>query len=138
MTDNSTELPLLDLALRPDLNILVGRWGYQPEPSALAAAYEHLTTAAQDNDCRFWLQDIRRRTLNDPATTQWLLTEYFPGMAQRLGGRLYVAYLVGPALHHHILAEPGFQPATAYADRPFTIDFFGDEGLATQWLAAQQ
>ena len=138
MTSTSSDLPLLDLSLRDDLDILVGRWGYQPEVAALAATYRQLTAEALATGCRFWLQDIRRRTFNDPATSTWLLTEYFPDMAQRLGGRLAVAYLVGPTLHQSIVSQPGFVTADGYDGKPFVISFFGDEGAAIQWLQAQQ
>jgi hypothetical protein len=125
---------LLNLSYRGDLNVLIGRWGYQPDPAGLPAEYERLMAAALAHGAHRWLQDIRRRTLNDPAITQWLLTDYFPDMAQQLGARLRVAYLVSPALHQHILAEPGFAPADAYAGRPFAVAFFGEEGLAVEWL----
>ncbi|SFQ36567.1 hypothetical protein [Hymenobacter arizonensis] len=131
-------MPLLQLALRPDLGVLVGRWGFQPDPMLLPAAYEQLTEIALRDNCRFWMQDIRRRTLNDPAITTWLLAEYFPNMAARLQGRLFVAYLVGPDLHHHISTGPDFAPIESYHDKPFVVGFFGDEGKAIAWLQAQQ
>lgn len=130
--------PLLDLVYRADLGILVGRWGYQPDPAGLPAAYEQLTASAHAANCRFWLQDIRRRTLNDPAITQWLLTESFPDMARRLGPRLCVAYLTSPALHQAIREAPGFADVDAYEGRPFAVAFFGEEGAAVAWLHAQQ
>ena len=126
--------PLLDLVFRPDLALLIGRWGYQPEPAALPAQYERLTASALAHGARHWLQDIRRRTLNDPATTRWLLTDYFPDLARRLGGQLRVAYLVSPTLHAHILAEPGFVATEDYVNQPFAVAFFGDEGAAVAWL----
>lgn len=129
--------PLLQLAYRSDLHILVGRWAYQPEPHELPAVYKEVQDLALEHNCRFWLQDIRRRTLNDPATTRWLLQDFFPGMARRLGGRLYVAYLVGPALHEAIVSQPGYISAEAYDDQPFAVSFFGDEGAAMQWLQAR-
>lgn len=125
---------LLQLTYRPDLEVLIGRWGYQPDPAALPAEYERLTAAALAHGTRRWLQDIRRRTLNDPETSRWLLADYFPSMAQRLGGRLGVAYLVSPTLQAHILAESTFVPLAAYDGRPFAVGFFGDEGEATNWL----
>ena len=136
----STELPspLLDFSHRADLDILVGRWGYQPDPRELPAVYQHMTDVALEKQARFWLQDIRRRTLNDPATTDWLLGKYFPDMAQRLGGRLFVAYLVGPTLHGSIINQPDYVSAEAYDDKPFAISFFGDEGAAIRWLQIQQ
>ncbi|MCI1187898.1 hypothetical protein MON38_10745 [Hymenobacter sp. DH14] len=136
MTDDAPS-PLLQLAYRPDLNILVGRWGYQPAPHELPAVYKEVQELALEHNCRFWLQDIRRRTLNDPATTRWLLQDFFPGMARRLGGRLYIAYLVGPALHDSIVNRPDYIPAEASDEQPFAVSFFGDEGAAMQWLQAR-
>ena len=136
MSDDASP-PLLQLAYRPDLNVLVGRWGYQPTPHELSAMYQQVQELAVAHGCRFWLQDIRRRTLNDPDTTRWLLQHFFPGMARRLGGRLYVAYLVGPTLHEAIISQPGFVSAESYDGQPFAVSFFGDEGAAMQWLQAR-
>ncbi|GAB3877218.1 hypothetical protein GCM10028824_36800 [Hymenobacter segetis] len=136
----TTETPqtLLELTHRPDLDILVGRWAYQPVEQELPAVYQHVEAVALQEDCRFWLQDIRRRTLNDPHTTGWLLNDFFPRMARQLGGRLFVAYLVGPALHASIVQHPNYISAEAYDDKPFAISFFGDEGAAIRWLQIQQ
>ena len=137
MSDDNPQ-PLLQMAYRPDLNILVGRWGYQPDPHELPPVYKQVQELAVEHKCRFWLQDIRRRTLNDPHTTEWLLNDFFPRMARRLGGRLFVAYLVGPTLHEAIVRQPGFVSAEAYDDKSFAISFFGDEGAAIRWLQIQQ
>ena len=59
-------------------------------------------------------------------------------MARRLGGRLFVAYLVGPALHEAIINQPDFISAEAYDSKPFVVSFFGDEGAAMHWLQSQQ
>ncbi|UYZ62319.1 nucleoside/nucleotide kinase family protein [Hymenobacter weizhouensis] len=128
----------LQLTYRPDLDILVGRWTRQPEVSMLPAIYDHLTQTALNCGAHFWLQDIRRRTFNDPTTTDWLLTTYFPEVSRRLGGRLHVAYLVGPGLMHHLLSGPWFLPPEAYHDKPFNVAFFGDEGEAVAWLHRQR
>ena len=133
--ENSSHL--LQLAFRPDLNVLVGRWGYQPQPYELSAVYQQVQELAVKHGCRFWLQDIRRRTLNDPDTTRWLLQNFFPNMAHRLGGRLYVAYLVGPTLHEAIVNQPGYVSAEYYDGQSFVVSFFGDEGAAMQWLQAR-
>ena len=130
--------PLLQLAHRPDLGILVGRWGYQPEPHELPAVYQQVEAVALENNSRFWLQDIRRRSLNDPDTTRWLLTVFFPDMARRLGDRLFVAYLVGPVLHQAIVKQPNYVSAEAYDGKPFAVSFFGDEGAAIEWLRRYQ
>ncbi len=125
---------LLALTYRDDLGLLIARWGYQPDPALLPAQYERLTASALAHDVRHWLQDIRRRTLNDPATSRWLLTDYFPNLASRLSGQLRVAYLVSPTLHAHILAEPGYTALDTYVGQPFAVGFFGDEGAAVAWL----
>ena len=136
MSDDAS-LPLLQLGYRPDLHILVGRWGYQPHPHELPAVYQQVQELAVEHGCRFWLQDIRRRTLNDPDTTRWLFQHFFPGMARRLGGRLYVAYLVGPTLHEVIVNQPGYVSAEYYDGQSFVVSFFGDEGAAMKWLQAR-
>ena len=136
---NSDITPLLlQLVPRTDLNILIGRWGYQPRPDELPAVYQEVMDAALRGQNRFWLQDIRRREYNDPQTTLWLLNTFFPDMANRLGGRLYVAYLVGPTLHQSIVNQPDFIPAEAYNNKTFVISFFGDEGAAIKWLQENQ
>ena len=136
----TTEIPapLIEFFHRADLDILVSRWGYQPDPHELPAVYQQMRDAALRENARFWLQDIRRRTLNDPYTTDWLLNTYFPEMSRRLGGRLFVAYLVGPALHQSIINRPDYVSAEAYDDKPYAISFFGDEGAAIRWLQIQQ
>ena len=126
--------PLIHFSHRADLDVLVGRWGHQPHPRELPAVYQQMMDLALHENARFWLQDIRRRTLNDPDTTRWLFREFFPSMARRLGGRLYVAYLVGPTLQEAIVGQPGFVSAEYYDGQPFVVSFFGDEGAAMQWL----
>ena len=134
---DETPSPPLELIYRSDLNVLVGRWGYQPAPRELPAAYQQVQEKALEHNCRCWLQDIRRRSLNDPATARWLLRDFFPEMARRLGGRLYVAYLVGPALQDAIVNRPDYIPAEASDDQPFAVSFFGNEAEAMQWLQAR-
>ena len=139
MTTTTTSSPeLLQLTYRPDLNLLVGRWGFQPDDMALLPlVYEQLAATALNHGSRRWLQDIRRRTLNDPATTRWLTTDYFPSLARQLGGRLSVAYLASPTLLSIILNTPGFLLPEAYTDQPFSLAFFSDEGQAVRWLYQQ-
>ncbi len=134
MPTDSALPELLHLTYRPDLEVLIGRWGYQATEAELPAEYARLEAAALAHGAQRWLQDIRRRALNYPETSRWLLEEFFPSMARRLGGQLRVAYLVSPALQAHIYAEPTFVPLAAYAGRPFEVGFFGDEGAATNWL----
>ncbi|SDY21628.1 hypothetical protein [Hymenobacter psychrophilus] len=128
-----TPAELLQLTYRADLDLLVGRWTHEPDPALLPAAYQQLARAAEASNCRYWLQDIRRRVVNDPAITRWLLTEFMPNMARRLGG-VRVAYLTSPALLAHIMAAPEFKSVEHYAGKPYQVNFFGDEGAAVAWL----
>ena len=134
MLTDSAPPELLQLTYRADLKILIGRWGYQATETELPAEYARLEASALAHGARHWLQDIRRRSLNYPDTSRWLLSTFFPMMAQRLGGQLRVAYLVSPALQAHIYAEPTFVPLAAYAGKSFAVGFFGDEGAAIEWL----
>jgi hypothetical protein len=139
MPDQLPTTPLLELTSRPDLGILLGRWRQQPaQPLALRRSYQQLADQALATGCRFWLQDLRRRTSPDQDTKRWLLDEYYPAVARRLGGRLFVAYLFSPAMHRLILDAPDYAPPEAYNNAPYALDFFGDEGFAIQWLQAQQ
>lgn len=125
---------LLHLTYQPAQGLLLGRWSYQPSPPELAPAYERLRTMALKCQARRWLQDIRRRTLPDPYTTQWLFDEFYPDLSQQLSGQLRVAYLVGPQLRGLIEAGPEFQPLAWYTGKPFVVNFFGDEVAAIAWL----
>lgn len=139
MLNQLSTFPLLDLTLRPDLDVLFGRWRYQPELVAeLLGCYQQLADVALAHSCRFWLQDLRRRSSPDEETKRWLVQEYYPGMARRLGQRLYVAYLFNPDMHRQIVEAPDYAPPEAYRDKTYALDFFGSEGAAIQWLQAHQ
>ncbi|MGI4761783.1 MAG: hypothetical protein ACRYF0_13830 [Janthinobacterium lividum] len=131
----STLPELLNLHFQADQGLLVGRWAYQPVQAELAPAYDQLYQAALECRAQRWLQDIRRRTLHDPYTTQWLFDEFYPDLAQQLG-ELRVAYLVNPRLRGLIEAGPDFQPLSWYEGKPFVVNFFGDEPAALTWLLA--
>ena len=139
MADQLPVLPLLELTLRPDLNVLFGRWHYQPgHPTELRPCYHQLAELALTTGCRFWLQDLRRRATPDQQTKRWLVDEYYPQVAQSIGQRLFVAYLFSPEMHRQIVEAPDYAPPEAYHEAPFALDFFGSEGSAIQWLQAHQ
>ena len=139
MSISPPELPLLELSLRPDLDVLFGRWHYQPaDPAELLPCYERLADMALHTNCRFWLQDLRRRASPDDETKRWLLTQYYPDVARRFGKRLFVAYLFSPEMHRQIVEAPDYAPPDAYDGAPYALDFFGNEGAAVQWLQMGQ
>ena len=136
----STEYPspLLNFAYRADLDILVGRWGYQPDPRELPAVYQQLTDVALENRAGSGCRTFAAAPSTTPPPRTGCSASTFPDMARRLGGRLFVAYLVGPALHEAIISQPDYVSAEAYDDKPYAISFFGDEGAAIRWLQIQQ
>jgi len=139
MPDQLPTPPLLELTPRPDLDVLLGRWHYQPgQPAELRPCYQQLADLALRTGCRFWLQDLRRRASPDQETKRWLLDEYYPSVAQRFGKRLFVAYLFSPEMHRQIVEAPDYAPAEAYLDKTYLLDFFGTEGAAIQWLQTWQ
>ena len=139
MSDSHPNPPLLELTLRSDLDVLFGRWHHQPaHPAELRLYYEHLADMALATGCRFWLQDLRRRTSPDQATKHWLLEQYYPGVVRSFGRRLYVAYLFSPDMHRQIVEAPDYAPAEAYLNKTYLLDFFGNEGAAIQWLQSWQ
>jgi hypothetical protein len=139
MADHLPTLPLLELTLRPDLNVLFGRWHYQPaQPTELRPCYQQLADTALATGCRFWLQDLRRRASPDQETKRWLVDVYYPEVAHKLGQRLFVAYLFSPDMHRQIVEAPDYAPPEAYREAPFALDFFGSEGAAIQWLQTHQ
>ncbi|NML66926.1 hypothetical protein HHL22_17100 [Hymenobacter sp. RP-2-7] len=139
MSDQPTFLALQELTFRPDLDVLLGRWRYQPAlPAELRASYQQLADLALTHRCRFWLQDLRRRLSPDEETKRWLLQEYYPSVARRFGQRLFVAYLFSPDMHRQIVEAPDYAPPEAYQDKTYALNFFGNEGEAVQWLQAHQ
>ena len=139
MPDNQSDSLLLELTLRADLDVLLGRWLSQPEhQSELRPCYQYLADVAQATGCCFWLQDLRRRTSPDHEIKRWLVEEYYPGVARQFGRQLYVAYLFSPDMHRQIVEAPDYAPAEAYLNKTYLLDFFGNEGEAIQWLQSWQ
>lgn len=139
MADSFSNPPLLELTLRPDLDVLLGRWQYQPTLAAeLLPCYGQLADMALATGCRFWLQDLRRRASPDHDVKRWLVDDYYPNVARSFGRRLYVAYLFSPEMHRQIVEAPDYAPAEAYRDKTYLLDFFGNEGAAVHWLQTWQ
>lgn len=135
MLTPSLNPPLLELDFRTDLDVLFGRWHFQPFTTAeLLPCYQQLANMAQATGCRFWLQDLRRRQSPDQPTKEWLLSTYYPDLARRFGRHLYVAYLFSPEMHRQIVEAPDYAPAETYLGKPYLLDFFGSEGEALAWL----
>jgi hypothetical protein len=124
----------LQVAYRPDLSQLTGRWLRSVTELELHAGYEALRQAAQHHQCGYWLIDSRRRTNRSLNGPEWVTTQFLPMVQRELGTPLCVCFLVLPDYLHSL-------PASAQQVMPGSpVQFarFLDEGVANAWLAAQQ
>ncbi|SFQ66277.1 hypothetical protein [Hymenobacter arizonensis] len=127
------------LEYRPDLGILIGRWLQALPPPALQGTYQAMLSAARKNDnCRFWLLDLRRRPLAGPDLNEWFRDQFSPQVAAALEGPLFTAYLAGP--HQRLAAESA--EMELHLRHAATLDsyplFYDDEAEAMSWLKDQQ
>jgi hypothetical protein len=124
----------LQVAYRPDLGQLTGRWLRSVTEPELQVGYEALHRAAQHYQCGYWLIDSRRRTNRSLNGPEWVTTQFLPRVQQELGTPLCVCFLVLPDYLQSL-------PASAQQVAPSSqVQFarFLDEGAANAWLAAQQ
>jgi hypothetical protein len=123
----------LEIAYRPDLDLLMGRWRCSVTEADLQAGYEALHRAALHHGCRQWLIDSRRRVCRSLHSAEWVTTHYLPQVQQALGAPLRVGVLVLP---DYLASLP-----QAYIDCPPSspVQFarFVDEGAANTWLGAR-
>ncbi|WBO84584.1 hypothetical protein [Hymenobacter yonginensis] len=124
-----------ELSFRPDLQILLGRWLRPISTAELQQSYEALLTAAVPPKCRFWLLDLRRRGISSEDDTLWTLETFLPLLAPRLGGRVYLAFLVSPG---HLSAIDQESGAPMVTNAQCHVRLFTDEGLATAWLGRRR
>jgi hypothetical protein len=124
----------LQVAYRPDLGQLTGRWLRSVTEPELHEGYEALRQAALHHQCGYWLIDSRRRTNRSFNGPEWVTTEFLPRVQCELRTPLYVCFLVLPDYLHSL-------PASANQVEPGnSVQFarFVDEGVANAWLSAQQ
>ena len=124
----------LQLAYRPDLCQLTGRWLRSVSEEELHQGYEALRQAALHHSCGHWLVDARRRisrSLNGP---EWVTTQFLPQVQRELGQPLNVCFLVLPDYF------AGLPPSAFELPAGNLVQFarFVDEGAANAWLAARQ
>lgn len=132
MCANIFSTAFLEVAYRPDLGLLMGRWLCSVAESDLQAGYDALRRAALHHGCGQWLIDSRRRTCRSLHSAEWVTNQYLPLVQQSLGAPLRVGVLVLP---DYLAGLP-----QAYSNCPPTspVQFarFVDEGAANAWLAA--
>jgi len=114
--------------------ILTAKWLRGVMPFELHQGYNALLDAAVDQDCRFWLLDVRRRVGIDSSDVLWTLNEFLPQVQPRLKRTTYLAFLMSP---HHLAGDlaDGKVPDSAYYDnRPYRNERFTEKTPALAWL----
>jgi hypothetical protein len=124
-----------ELTFRNDLQIVLGRWLRPVSSTELQQSYEALLATANPHRCRFWLLDLRRRGISSEDDTLWTLETFLPQLPPRLGGRVYLAFLVAPGHLSAIDQETG---APMVSNAQCHVRLFTDEGLATAWLGRRR
>ena len=123
----------LQVAYRPDLGQLTGRWLRSVSEAELHQGYAALRRAAGHHGCGYWLIDSRRRTTRSLNGPEWVTTQFLPEVQRELGTPLCVCFLVLPSYLSNLSAESHAQPKS-----PVQFARFVDEGAANAWLAARQ
>lgn len=122
----------------PATRLLRGEWA-GPVPSAvLPACYGQLLAAAEAQNCRFWLLDMRRRNWHDAAFAEWFTTTFAAQASQVVGQPIFIAYLVLDGQRPQVEGycnEVLLRQITEYNVFPF---YFTDEQQARSWLHDQQ
>ncbi|MGI4867889.1 MAG: hypothetical protein ACRYFZ_28490 [Janthinobacterium lividum] len=124
----------LQVAYRPDLGQLTGRWLRSVSEAELHQGYAALRQAALHHACGYWLIDSRRRTNRSLNGPEWVTTQFLPAVQRELGTTLCVCFLVLPGYL-------GSLPPSAHEAAPSSaVQFarFVDEGAANTWLAGRQ
>jgi hypothetical protein len=124
----------LQVAYRPDLSQLTGRWLRSVTEPELHQGYEALRQAALHHCCGYWLIDSRRRTNRSLNGPEWVTTQFLPQVQQELGTPLCVCFLVLPDYLQNLSASS----QEVVAGSPVQFARFLDEGAANAWLTARQ
>ncbi|TDN39465.1 hypothetical protein E4631_14510 [Hymenobacter sp. UV11] len=131
MSPTQFSTDFLQIAYRPDLGHLTGRWLRSVAEAELHTGYAALRQAALHHGCGHWLIDSRRRTNRSLNGPEWVTTQFLPQVQQALGQPLRVCFLVLPGY----LASLPNAAQVAAPDSPVQFARFVDEGAANAWLA---
>ncbi len=133
MSPDHFSTDFLQVAYRPDLGQLTGRWLRSVTEAELHAGYAALRQAALHHGCGHWLIDARRRTNRSLNGPEWVTSRFLPEVQRALGGPLRVSFLVLPDYLASLPAQAGLPAAPG---SPVQFARFLDEGAANAWLAA--
>jgi len=122
----------IEFHYRPELGILTGRWLRPVSARELQQSYEALGAA---RPTRYWLLDLHRRGPASEDDTHWVLTEFVPGLAAKLGGRVYLAFLVTAG---QLSPEAQATGSPMVLDETAHVRLFTEETTALAWLNGRQ
>lgn len=124
----------LSISYLNNLPALVARWQRTVEAPGLYHGYATILEAAAARTCRYWLVDIRFQPLVNQDNVAWMTHEFFPRMHARLGGVVYLAYLMAPHQLADVLRNTSIPLLTYFDALPYKLERFTDEQVALDWL----
>lgn len=133
MSPTQFSTDFIQVAYRPDLGHLTGRWLRSVTEAELHAGYSALRQAALHHHCGHWLIDTRRRTNRSLDGPEWVTSRFLPEVQRALSCPLRVCFLVLP---DYLASLPARATLPAAPGSPVQFARFVDEGAANAWLAA--
>lgn len=133
MAPDQFSTDFLQVAYRPDLGHLTGRWLRSVTEAELHAGYSALRQAALHHGCGHWLIDARRRINRSLDGPEWVTSQFLPAVQRALSGPLRVCFLVLP---DYLASLPARANLPAAPGSLVQFARFVDEGAANAWLAA--
>jgi hypothetical protein len=125
----------LSITYRSDLQALIVRWLAPLSDEQVRADYEMVEAAAKENNnCRLWMFDVRRRSLGSDEFNSWVGDTYFPRLAKELKGPVSIAFLATPRQLAGVVLGSGQDAVEQGLQAGVRCRFFADEGPAQTWL----
>jgi len=124
----------LDLTYRPDLDLLVGRWMRHPTMAEMQHGYNLVLNTAATHQCVRWMIDARRRDHANQSGIPWMIETFYPQLATRLQGRVFMAFVFAPAHLQALEADTNVLPLSYFDGLPYQVGRFTDEQTALTWL----
>ncbi|UOR04609.1 hypothetical protein MUN82_16875 [Hymenobacter aerilatus] len=124
----------LDLTYRADLNLLVSRWMRHPSVAEMQHGYNLMLNAAATHGCVRWLIDARRRDHANQSGIPWMIEVFYPQLASRLEGRVFLAFLLAPMHLQALESDTSLLPLSYFDTLPYQIGRFLEERAAMTWL----
>ncbi|MBJ6108052.1 hypothetical protein JAO73_03445 [Hymenobacter sp. BT523] len=131
--------PSLHLDYRPDLDLLTGRWLFDPDPEQLRQDYEDLLKEGLYCGAQRWLLDLRRRPALPVGLTDWMETTWLPHLLGVAPPDLRIAFWLPPQREVLRRAAPALNARVEELLRQpgaYRLRLFENEALALAWLLA--